>query len=157
LIFLGLPGLTFLFLKFAGKNQFQVPILYKDGITNMPSDCFTTSANKKPYSLSRQNLDELKISQEVNVIVFPDGKLNTKEVLSGISEEFGSSRVGVIDVLELTQDSVLLNDWKKCVLFIKPPFQSVLVDGLGQVRSYYDLKSREEIDRLRVEIQITIE
>ncbi len=149
-----LPGLIFVFLKFAGKNEFKVPVFHELGVESVPSGCALQYGS--PYHLPDSLRSVLELNRDVNVVVFPAEHLDFHKLKSAIDDEFGAGAVGLTDVHSFTKDSIRLLNWKKCVFLLNDPSQSVLIDNEGKFRGYYDLRSREEVDRLRVELKILL-
>ena len=63
-----LPVLIFVFLKFFGKNEFELPVFYTETMENMSSEC--TEPYQVPYQVSNSAL--LSHSKHA-VVVFYDG------------------------------------------------------------------------------------
>jgi hypothetical protein len=43
------------------------------------------------------------------------------------------------------------------VFLLEGPRQAVLIDSQRRIRGFYDLRNRDEVDRLRVELKILLE
>ena len=149
-----LPGLIFVFLKYAGKNEFSVPVYFEKGIENPPAECGLSYA--KPYLLPDSLRKMAKMIHDTNVLVFPNVGLDFEKIESDIEDEFGQNTVWLMNAFFLTVDSTEYNRWKKCIFLVNDPSQSVLFDQEGRVRGYYDLRLRDEEDRLRVELKILL-
>ncbi|MEJ0056044.1 MAG: hypothetical protein WDN75_10520 [Bacteroidota bacterium] len=149
-----LPGLIFVFLKFAGKNEFTVPVFHENGVEAPPASCGMTYSS--PYRVPGSVLTFLEMSREANVLIFPVEGLNFGKLKQGINDELGTNKVGIIDAKALATDTARLDNWKKCIFLVSAPLQSVLVDSVGKIRGYYDLRSLKEVDRLRVELKILL-
>ncbi len=53
-------------------------------------------------------------------------------------------------------ESGTLAERKKCFLFLEEPNDLILVDSAKRIRGYYQLSSREEVDRLLMELSIML-
>ena len=49
-----------------------------------------------------------------------------------------------------------IDNLKSCVYLQEEGTNTVLVDGMGRIRGYYDIRKRDEIDRIAVEIDILL-
>ena len=155
-----LPGLIFVFLKYQGKNEFTVPIFYEEGIT-IPGGCGFPDSMRvfsfdKPGRIDSALRILWKMDKEVNVLVFPDAKLDFNKIKIAIDEEMGEDQVWFYEANSLTRDMQGLEWLKKCEFLMKDPFQSALIDKQGRIRGYYDLRKRDEVDKLRVELKILL-
>ncbi|NOT73850.1 MAG: hypothetical protein HOP08_02900 [Cyclobacteriaceae bacterium] len=147
-----LPGLIFVFLKYAGKNEFVVPVYHDKGVIDPPSDC--NISYPSPYIIPDSVRSLLNSDQELNAIIFTDGKLDVAKIKTALKDELGDNAINVINAIEITgQSSGIL---RECIFLLNDPFQSVLVSKEGIIRGYYDLSDRDEMDRLRVELKILL-
>lgn len=151
-----LPGLIFTFLKYGGRNKFDVPVYFEEGVTTGSEPCVLPEG--KPYLLpdSLWRLGGVSHTEPL-VMIFTQGGVDAKSLESAISEELGIGSVSVLTDGGLTLDSLLVMKWKNCVFMFREPGQAVLVDPEGRIRGYYDIRSREEVDRLRLELKIVLE
>jgi hypothetical protein len=84
---------------------------------------------------------------------------NRAEAESGfvdrLSTEFSSSRLEIVSAgKQWPADSL---GWaKKCYYLTNDPYNTVLIDSTGAIRGYYDVRLRDEEDRLRVELKILL-
>ncbi len=151
-----LPGLVFVFLKYAGSNQFDIPIYNEEGLKNYPGEC--PNPEPGPYRLPDSVWQHLNGTHtKANVLVFASPSITKMEIAEPILNEIGSSKVTFIDDTALSPDSLIRLRWRRCTFKMESPWQTVLFDSLGRIRGYYDLGSREEIDRLRVELKILVQ
>ena len=150
-----LPGLIFVFLKYEGRNEFAIPVYYLEGIGQLSTGCAPSS--EKPYVLpdSLWQLTGVKQSR-ANVLIFEEPPGTVKEWRMAIDEEFGKEIVWLGDASLTIPDSAARDKWKKCIFSLNNPWHAVLFDDKGQIRGYYDPDSREESDRLRVELKILL-
>ncbi len=151
-----LPSLVFVFLKYAGSNRFDIPIYYEDGLKNSPREC--PSPEPGPYRLPDSVWQRLDGTITMaNVVIFSTEAIDGREVADAIREEIGISKVTFIEEASLSPDSLIRSRWKRCTFSVESPWQTVLFDSSGRIRGYYDLRSREEIDRLRVELKVLVQ
>jgi len=148
------PGLIFVFLKYAGSNKFEIPVLPIPG-TPLHSDCtgVVDSAYTAPDSIWRFLPNREK---PAHIILFAAPGLDTANVARAIIDEIGNNVVFVRGE-SLSVDSALQARWKSCVFLLQSPRQSVLIDSQGRLRGHYDLRNLDEKDRLRVELKILLD
>lgn len=65
------------------------------------------------------------------------------------------------DVTIVVEEEIPLEEEKKnflktCILLIKRPHSIVLIDNENRIRGYYDADDRDELDRLKAEINIIL-
>jgi len=150
IIALALPGLIFIFLKIFGKNHFDIPVYYKNGITDSLKEC--SGARRGQYYLPDSVLATLKCRSDITTLFVSDLEISNKEV-EKLKQSF-SSQLQIISLEGL--DPERMNRIKKCTLFLKEPWSAVLVDKQKRIRGYYAFKSLEETDRLNVEVDILL-
>ncbi len=151
-----LPGLIFVFLKYAGSNRFDIPIYYQEGPVPTSENCAVVGP--APYRLPDSLWNYFGRPRKMaSVLIFSTGALIPGEISDEIWNEIGKDKVTFDRDRSLGTDSSALYRWQACVFLVKPPWQTVLFDSLGRIRGYYDLRSREEVDRLRVELKILVE
>lgn len=145
-----LPIFLTFFLKYFGKSEFNIPVYYKNGTDSVSQHCGYTY--KTPYTVPDSILIRLTDSEEKGVVVFTtDSSINTRKNFERISEEVnGSYDVAVLKDNSFTTQSM------SCFLFLNKPWTTVLVDEQGRIRGYYAPATREETDRLIVEIKILL-
>ena len=151
-----LPGLIFVFLKYGAKNQFDVPIYYVGGVASTVDDC--PLPKSRPYVLpdSLWALGKVSHAQSL-VMIFGQADIDTQALATAINEELGDGIITFLFDNMLSLDSMVVIKWRNCVFMVKAPMQTVLVDKEGRIRGYYDIQTREEIDRLRLELKIILE
>lgn len=154
LLALLLPGLIFVFLKYAGSNRFDVPVYPLPGAA-LRSDCAgeVTGDYVLPDSARRMMGEKDK---KALVILFNDREVQPNVLAADLTDEMGPG-VKIIFGETLSSSESVLARWKSCVFLLQPPWQTVLTDPEGRIRGFYDLRSREEVDRLRVELKILLE
>jgi hypothetical protein len=146
-----LPALLFVFLKYAGRNEFNIPVYHESGVKN-PTGCLATYPS--PYVVP----DSVWGSNRKVVIltIFPKSGLDIHKLKSRIEDEFGLQDITIIEPCVEARDSARCAWLRKCVLLVNDPWETVLIDKEGRIRGYYDLLSREDEDRLRVELKILL-
>jgi len=143
-----LPGLIFVFLKFAGKNEFNIPVFHEHGVAEPPLDC--NRNYESPYRVPPAT------GAIPEVIVFPSDGLDIAKFQTLLREEFSVDAVEIVEANRRWPDQDSLVQMKKCIYLTNEPYNTVLVDKVGAIRGYYDSRLREEEDRLRVELKILL-
>jgi hypothetical protein len=148
------PGLVFVFLKFAGSNRFDIPVYPQEGLP-LKSACGEV---KGPYQVPDSAWQALTVAAvtKATVAQFPAEGLNAAAVANAVKEEIGND-VTFIPMADMISDSASLARWKSCVFLLEGPRQAVLIDSQRRIRGFYDLRNRDEVDRLRVELKILLE
>ncbi len=146
-----LPVLIFIFLKFFGKNEFAVKPLFTESDSEIPEGCFPVSF---PYHVSDSVLRQLDLREDSLVLVlFGEPNEEAKIQINRIMEEISKDGIRMIRFPVLAGKVM---QWKKCVFFLKEPFDLVMVDRTGLIRGQYTSDDREEVDRLLMEITIML-
>ncbi|MDZ4715460.1 MAG: hypothetical protein SH819_08325 [Cytophagales bacterium] len=149
-----LPGLIFVFLKYAGENKFEVPVYFEEGVDSVDVSC--PKSNEKPYRLPDSLWEQGGINRSRPVLMIFDSESASGPVVAkAVREEMGEESVNFIMDTGFT-DSLRASQWRTCIFMAKPPRQTVLADTLGRIRGYYDIRAREEVDRLRLELKILL-
>jgi protein SCO1/2 len=151
LLALALPGLIFIFLKVFGKNHFDIPVYYQEGISGLPTEC--TGTYQGQYALPDSSLHAFGYKHDVACLFVDSSAIANKEIKQ-LRQAFGESQLQIISLAGIKPNR--LNPIKNCVLFLKEPWQAVLVDKQKRIRGYYGFTSLEEADRLKVEIDILL-
>ena len=139
---LALPVLTFVFLKYFGKNEFNIPVFYQNGIT---TNCGIVS--NKPYVIDDNVFTHLKIENgKIRLLSFDENK--DKIELSRVAEEFNKN--DFVTFFVQRSDSIDFDEIKNCIFLVAEPNSIVLIDEKNQIRGYYNAITREELDRLVV-------
>lgn len=166
---LALPALVFLFLKFFGKNQFEVEPLFASGVDGVPADC-PYHETEKPYRIPEQVLQSLQWTSTDSLTLYYFGAVNGANPFTRITADFTleKTRLWTVFPIEKETDVSIASDqliyvsrdkseqWKKCFLFLKEPNDLVLVDHQRRIRGYYISENREDLDRLLTEIAIIL-
>ena len=91
-----------------------------------------------------------------NVIAVTVSEEDVKEVSDALRKEFGDN-VTVRSMDQLSLVEATRSRWAMCVFLAEDPKTTVLFDNQGRIRGYYDIRSLDEVDRLRVELKILLE
>ena len=142
-----LPVLVFLFLKFFGRNKFEIPVYYQDTI-EIPRDCLVNF--QAPYSVSDSTLIALGVDlHRACLILF---KNMTGENDIRLREEVQQNKLQVVNLSEVLSKEK--ESKMRCIFLLPDKFNSVLLDEQRRIRGYYQVDSRDETDRLLVELKI---
>lgn len=149
---LALPVLIFVFLKFFGKNEFNVEPLFAEGPPSV-SGCPESPAGQ--YYLPTELLigsgwsttDSLTL-----ILVGSDPKRNAFE--DRLRENFTVTEMKITSISGISADS--LQQIRTCYFFMNEPYNLLLVDKQRRIRGIYQAENREEIDRLLVEAKIIL-
>lgn len=149
LLFLALllPVAVFVFLKFFGKNEFEVPVLFADGVLTPPAGC--TKEYSKPYLLDSGFMSTVRSgTAELYFIPFAVDPA----VLNRIGEESSDALV-LVKPAVVSQDEVQV---RNCTLLMPSDADLALIDKQGRIRGHYNSKKIEEVDRLIMEVKIIL-
>ena len=138
---------VFIFLRFFGKNEFSIPIYYESGMVDIPSKC--NQSYTTPYHVSDTTL--LKFGWKSGVVLIAKDT-NAQSTLAKLDEDLRAQ----IQILFLVEQSDYLEEFLTCDLLLRKPSTTVLLDDQRRIRGYYDLQTREEFDRLEVELKILL-
>lgn len=164
-----LPIGIFVFLKTLGKNEFDVAPLHQEGSVNVSTECGVSY--QSPYVVPLKVLSDLRWSKtdSLTLYVFDNPLMDDKAVsnkLAGVysdeelqlhkitTDSLGTGRSEDKD--PIVKDAVSIEQLQECFFLMEHKKNAVLVDTRQRIRGYYDLSSREEIDRLAVEIKIIL-
>lgn len=146
-----LPVCIFLFLKFFGRNEFEVQPLFVDTPPSSGSNCLPVAA---PYVVHDSVMSQLQVENDsVVVIVFTD-EANTiaSNHVKRIREEVSGLP---LNLLTFSPSERHLS-WKNCVFFLDDSKDIVVVDRRGRIRGQYISTDREDVDRLLTELTIIL-
>ena len=163
---LGLPIFVFLFLKFCGRNEFNVEPLFQAGSIEVAGDCEFNY--QIPYTISDSVFNRYQIGKTLfSVITFTDTLRNP--MIQQVNEELKSDSVTFFNVVNenafLTKNSetnlnlveeVQFDFDKQCIFLLKEPFNTVLVNNSGVIYGQYNSRDRYEVDRLLAELLILL-
>jgi len=153
-IYLGIallfPILLSLFLKYFGKSEFNIPLYYQSGIDSLSGVChyhFST-----PYAVPDSIRAGLSPESGRVLIVTTDSSTDAKKNFERIKEEVENTDY---DFFVMKADSTT-DRLRSCFLLLNKPWTTVLIDGQKRIRGYYAPSTREETDRLMVELKILL-
>ncbi|MCW5911881.1 MAG: hypothetical protein KIT62_12445 [Cyclobacteriaceae bacterium] len=141
-----LPGLIFAFLRKFGKNEFNIPVYYETGVDDVPGSC---GSYPIPY-LVPDSVMQIMNTENKPVLFVTDSSLVVKKNLDRLKSELKESFTVV------WADPDRHERWPDCVFLLQKPWTAALVDTQGQIRGYYTPVTREEADRLTVELRILL-
>ena len=72
--------------------------------------------------------------------------------LKRLKEEFN----GEVQLIFPTGETNFIDQVYACDLLLQKPWTAVVIDDQRRIRGYYDPKTREEVDRLFVELNILL-
>jgi len=151
LLALALPGLIFIFLKIFGKNHFDIPVYYKEGIADSVKAC--GGPHRGQYTLPDSVLNAFGYKNETACLFVEASEINNKETMQ-LKQSFREDQIQIIALGGIAPNR--LDRIKKCVLFLKEPWKAVLMDKEKRIRGYYAFTNLEETDRLKIEIEILL-
>jgi hypothetical protein len=140
---------VFVFLRFFGKNEFTIPVYYENGIETIPTAC--TRKYQSPYLVSDSLLINFGWSGRP-VLIVTDTSQSVQKGLMRLDEELSAE----IQTIFLSGEKDYLDQVFMCDLLLQKPWTTVLLDDQRKIRGYYDPKTREEVDRLIVELKILL-
>jgi protein SCO1/2 len=151
-LFLGLlfPLLISLFLRYFGKNEFNIPVYFKNGVDSIKTDC--SLVYTKPYLVPDSIFSNFRNQQHLPMLITLDSGGEAKKNFQRLAKELGTSDYNLVS---LKRDSVS-HQLTSCILFLYKPWSTVLIDGENKIRGYYAPETLEEGDRLIVEMKILL-
>ncbi|HZY78809.1 MAG TPA: hypothetical protein VFE50_04755 [Cyclobacteriaceae bacterium] len=144
---LGVPILVFIFLKFFGKNEFDIPVYYAEGIGRQLPGC--NSSNTVPYLLPDSALNAWGWKGAKATLLV----LNEKGIernLARVAELFEAGDYATLKVENAPYEV------KTCMLLAGDSSRVVMIDDQKRIRGYYTPTTEKETDRLGVEIRILL-
>lgn len=146
-----LPIGVFLFLRAFGKNEFSIPVYYETEKPEYPASCqFSYTV---PYTIPDSILRAAGWKEGSVALLIADTSPEVTKNMKHLTEEFESSD---FQRLYPHQDNARWDSWCTCFFFLKKPWSVVLIDSERKIRGYYAPNSREEMDRLTVEMKILL-
>jgi len=143
---LPLPILVFVFLKFFGKNEFEVPIYYTDGVTRNIPGC---NPYPIPYVLPDSALNAWGwTGAKATLVVLNENGI--KDNLARVAELFEAGDYTILKVADAPYEV------RTCILLAGDTSKIVIVDDQKRIRGYYTPTTRKETDRLGVELRILL-
>jgi hypothetical protein len=151
LLALILPIGVFVFLRIFGKNEFTIPIYYEQGVTEVKPACSYTYP--VPYTIPDSIMQRVGVVEKTVVLLVADTSAEVLVGLKRLEEEFGSDDFKIITpAVEIAS----LDHWYSCFFFLERPWSAILIDPEKRIRGYYSPNTREEVDRLIVEMKILL-
>lgn len=146
-----LPVGVFIFLRSFGKNEFYIPVYYEQGIEDPSAGCpYLYSA---PYRVADSILLRIGKTHYPATLLVVDTSSQVKAGLKRLTGEFEPSEY---QLLFPDKDPTIWDHWCACVFFLHKPWSAVLIDSKNQIRGYYSPNTREEMDRMIVEMKILL-
>jgi len=144
---LALPGLIYVFLKTFGRNEFDVPALYQEGVVPAMQECPGPYA--VPYAVPDSMLGSLRWRPGVpSAIVFNPATVRT--AIDRLNNEFRDGEFNLMEVPDSLVNKAV------CALLLQPDANVVVIDTGQRIRGYYDAADRDETDRLILELKIIL-
>lgn len=162
IVALALPGMIFTFLKYFGKNEFDVPVMFSSGTISVPGACTTSVV--APYEIQKSSKIPIRGLTAVAFVASHQGKEldGYRFQLDRIIAEFEGSDFDVIivDTTRKNLSDVLLSsgDYEQemnCHFLLDEKRSVVLVDGSRHIRGQYEA-SQKDLERLAVEVKILL-
>jgi hypothetical protein len=146
-----LPLCIFLFLKFFGRNEYDVKPLFSDVPPPTETECPAVSV---PYAVHDSIMSQLLgLNDSLVVIVFNnEGDINSSNQIKRITKEASNLPLSLLTFSESERHLF----WKNCVFFLKGSQDMVIVDRRGRIRGQYISADREDVDRLLTEVTIIL-
>lgn len=153
-----LPVALFLFLKFFGRNQFEVPVLFQDSVAHR-TDCI--AQYPVPYVIPDSVMDRFAFKEGTQLMVFAftdeSGTAQQESIkhVNRIEEEFADDGV-VVRRISPGEDHTSYRKLRECTFLLQGDTSAALVDNQGRIRGQYKVNTLEEADRLAVELKIIL-
>jgi hypothetical protein len=153
LLALILPVSVFIFLRSFGKNEFSIPVYYELGIEDKEPGC--AYAYSVPYRVSDSIMLQMGRTNNNTVTLLV---VDTSSIVKvGLNRMLGEFDPTDFQLLFPSTDSGALDHWYACFFFLHKPWSAVLIDSENRIRGYYSPNTREEVDRMIVEMKILLE
>lgn len=147
ILFLGLllPIIIFVFLKFFGKNEFDVPLLFEEGVE---SPCAVNYP--KPYVLPDSVWNLIAVNG-ASLIIIDFSEKPSVRIRSEVAEDRQVAYKAAGDIV-LKNQSLL----KSCVFLLSEQQHLVVVDKNRRIRGQYNVNDRDDLDRFYSELVILL-
>ncbi len=146
-----LPIGVFIFLRAFGKNEFNIPVYYETEMPEYPASC--QFSHTVPYAIPDSILQTAGWKEGSVALLIADTSPEVMKNIKHLDEEFTTTDFQRIYPY---QDTARWDTWCACFFFLKKPWSAVLIDSERKIRGYYAPNSREEMDRLTVEMKILL-
>lgn len=143
---LPLPIIVFIFLKFFGKNEFEVPVYYTEGVDRTIPGC---NSYPVPYVLPDSALSAWGWTGTKATLIVLDER-GIENNLARVADLF---EAGAYQTLK---PPVASYDISTCLLLAGDTSKVVMIDDQKRIRGYYTPVTGKERDRLAVEIRILL-
>jgi hypothetical protein len=143
-----LPVGIFIFLRTFGKNEFDVPAFYQDKAPIVDAACQYNYPF--PYRIADSIVTKLEAAQKNSLYL-----IHFSDLTPRMKQEITDKEVSFIAAKDFAVRGKL-ESLKKCILIIPAAEDLVVVDAEGKIRGYYASSSREEVDRLLLELEILL-
>jgi hypothetical protein len=140
----------FVFLRYFGKNEFTIPVYFETEAPEIPEGCKTTIP--LPYAVSEAALHSLGW-KGTSALIVSDTSAVTKRELNQLTQDLNSDNFKIIFINGVDP---VVTEICRCELLLNSPWTAVLIDQEKKIRGYYMPNSREEFDRLTVELKILL-
>ena len=155
LIALGLPGLVFVFLKFFGRNEFNIPVFHQESTVEAPVGCFVKL--QTPYQVPDTIMHKLGVrSKERATVISYENNHEGERNIEKVKREIGSDVALIFPNRTMASEDSVFTKIKNCFLLLNEPYTTVLIDNDRRIRGYYAPSSLEESDRLVLELKILL-
>ena len=151
LLALILPVGVFIFLRSFGKNEFAIPVYYEHGVEDQRPGCLY--AYSTPYRVPDSIMLQIGRTTNKPVLLMADTSSRVIVGLKRMAEEFEPTD---FQLLYSGNDSDTWDHWCACFFFLHKPWTAVLIDSENRIRGYYSPNTREETDRMIVEMKILL-
>jgi hypothetical protein len=150
LLFIGLllPVLVFLFLKFFGRNEFDVPLIFERPIV-APPGCNRSYSH--PYILEDSIVNILGRRSKLVLITF-----GNEQQLERAVTKIDTVDLRLVSVHDLKLSEEQIGYLRECVLLLGSEKDVALIDARKQLRGQYESDDREDLDRMVAEINILL-
>ncbi len=164
-----MPIGIFIFLKTLGKNEFEVQPLHQEGVMQVPTECGV--AYTTPYTVPMNVLADVHWSDQdsLTLYIFEGLSFDERVVTEKLAKSNTRSELHLLKITSdslqtmtsqdldiLNKDVVSIEQLQECFFVLEKGKNAVLLDKQQRIRGYYDLSSREEMDRLAVEVKIIL-
>ena len=156
--------MIFVFLKFFGKNEFDVPVMFTSGPQAMPAFCDEESV--APYRVPEHSAISLN---EITAVAFLAGQEGNKLTdyrfqLKRLVTEFEGSGFNLVLVdtirshadpeIRMLGSEAYLREMR-CRYLLPDGFHAALIDDKRQIRGQYEA-TQKDTERMAVEVKILL-
>ncbi|MEI9920501.1 MAG: hypothetical protein WDO14_17170 [Bacteroidota bacterium] len=142
---LPLPILIFFFLRFFGRNEFDVRVYWAEGVN--VAGC---KPHPAPYTLPDSALNAWGWKGDKATLIVLNENNGVKDNLARIADLFEKDDYATLKVLDAPYEV------RTCMLMAGDSSRVILVDDQKRIRGYYTPIRPKETDRLEVELKILL-